>query len=184
MAHPRRYVIVFVTFLLLLVAYLFWMGGQAGPTSPKLAVVFVGMTNNPASTMTPVRVAVCQGATGRCAMFTVSNTTTNQYLRFKTTSVELKTETGWQSFVLSSGSWSGVEGSVWSPRYGCLFAVGWPPGLPTNASWRLQVRYEREPTSLGVILNQKIGRQLFPPGLLQLHRGEGESTIQSSEVNE
>ena len=176
--------IVFAAFILLLVAYLFWMGGQAGPTSPKLSVVFVGMTNNPIRTMTPTRLAVCQGATGRCAMFMVSNISSNRYIWFNTASVEQKTETGWQQFIPSSGSWFGLEGGEWSPGYGCLVAVGWPPGLATNASWRLQVRYGREPSSLGIKLNKMIGRQLFPPGLIPFHRGEPEADVKSSEVKE
>ena len=184
MGHSRRYIIVFAALVLLLVAYLFWQGGQTGPISPKLSVVFVGMTNNPTRTMMPIRVAVCGGATGRCAMFMVSNTTTSQSVRFKTIAVEQKTASGWRLFIPSSGSWFGLEGGDWSPGYGCLVAVGWPPGLATNASWRLQVRYEREPSSLGTILNQKIGRQLFPPGLILFHRGEGEAVVLSSEVKE
>jgi len=184
MARPRRYMIFFAVFVLLIVAYICLWGGHTGPTSPKLSVVFIGMTNNPIRTMTPTRLAVCQGATGRCAMFMVSNISSNQYIWFNTVSVEQKTETGWQQFIPSSGSWFGLEGGEWSPGYGCLVAVGRPPGLSTNASWRLQVRYGREPSSLGIRLNKMIGQKLFPPGLFPLHRGEGEAVVQSSEVKE
>jgi len=117
-------------------------------------------------------------------MFMVSNTTPDQYLWFKATSIEQKTETGWQPFIPSNGSWSGVEGGDWSPGYGCHLAIGWPPGLATNASWRFKMDYGREPSSLGITLNQKIGRQLFPPGLIPFHRNKEESTVQSSEVKE
>jgi len=184
MAYPRRYIIIFAAFVLLVVVYLFLRSLHTGPASPKLSVVFIGMTNNPKRTMTPIRVAICGGATGLCAMLMVSNTSTDQNLWFKTTSVEQQTETGWQPFIPSNSSWFGVEGGDWSPRYGCLVAVGWPPGLATNASWRLQVRYGREQSSLGIILNQKIGRKLFPPGLIPFHRGKEESTVQSSEVKQ
>jgi hypothetical protein len=142
-----------------------------------LSVVFVGMTNNPARSMTPPRLAVCQGATGRCAMFMVSNTSSNQYIWFNTASVEQKTETGWQLFIPYRSPWSGVEGMVWPPGSSGIYAVGWPPGMATNACWRLNVRYGREPPIIGIVVNQKTGRELFP-------RGKEESTIQSSDVKE
>ena len=49
--------------------------------------------------------------------------------------------------------------------------------MATNACWRLNVRYGREPPIIGIIVNQRTGRDLFP-------RGKEELTIQSSEVNE
>jgi hypothetical protein len=134
------------------------------------------MTNNPTPQMTPIRVAVTQDATGLCALFLVTNISAKQYIWFKTASVEQKTEAGWKPFVPKGGPWTGVEGQLWSPGYGCLIAVGWPPGLATNATWRLQMRYGRDPSTLGIIINQKTGREFFP-------RGKAEWTIISSEVN-
>ena len=177
MPHSRRYLAAFAALLLLLAAYLFWSGVHAGPQTAKLSVLFIGMTNNPTAVMTPTRVEVCQGATGLCAMFWVTNIAAKQFIWFATASVEQKTETGWQPFVPSGGSWSGVEGSLWQPGYGCLYAVGWPPGLATNATWRLQVRYGREPPTLGIIINEKSGREIFKSG-------RQESMVPSSVVNQ
>jgi hypothetical protein len=163
--------------LLLLVGYLFWSSVYAVAPATKLSVVFVGMTNSPMRQMTPTRLEVCQGATGLCAKFWVTNIATKQFIWFKTVSIEQKTDAGWQSFVPSGGPWSGVEGSLWQPGYGCLYAVGWPPGLATNATWRLQVLYGRDPSEFGIVVNQKIGRDIFPSG-------KGELTIPSSEVKQ
>lgn len=176
MAHARKYIAIPAVLCLLLVVYLFWSGAGSGPP-PKLSVVFLGMTNNPTRQMTPTRVEVCQGATGLCAIFRVVNTASNKFIWFKAASVEQKTETGWQPFVPNSGSWSGVEGSVWQPGYGCLYAVAWPPGLSTNASWRFRVPYGREPSALATIINQKLGREIFKSG-------RQESTVTSSEVKQ
>jgi hypothetical protein len=127
--------------------------------------------------MTPTRIELCQGATGLCAMFRVANITSNQFIWFKTASVEQKTETGWRPFVPSKGSWSGIEGLLWRPGYACLVAVGWPPGLSTNASWRLQVSYGRDPSTFGILVNQKLERDIFKSG-------REESTVSSSEVSQ
>jgi hypothetical protein len=124
--------------------------------------------------MKPTRVEVCLGATGLCALFGVTNIAPKEFIWFKASVVEQRTETGWQPFV-PNGAWSGVEGSVWQPGYGCLYAVGWPPGLSTNATWRLRVAYGREPSLLGTLINQKLGWEIFK-------RGRQESTVISSEV--
>lgn len=111
--------------------------------------------------MTPTRIELCQGAAGLCAMFWVGNFPSNQFTRFNTVSVEQKTETGWQTFSPSGNAWSGVAGNLWRSGYDCFYAVGWPPGLPTNAVWRLQVRYGKEPSGLGVRLKQILGWDIY-----------------------
>ena len=164
--------------------------GVCGRSTMNLSVQFIGMTNitaadasmqiiwitnSTAGQTLPIPVSG-EGATGRCALFWVTNITAH-HIWFQTTSVEQKTETGWQAFIPSHRSWSGVGGSQWLPRSGRVQAVGWPPGLPTNASWRLRVRYGRDPSLLGMMINQKAGRVIF-------HSGTARTLIASSEVKQ
>jgi hypothetical protein len=149
-------------------------GSGARTVAPS--VVFVGMTNNPTRQMTPTRIEVCQGATGMCALFWVTNFTANEWVWFKTVSVEQKTASGWQRFSPSSSLWMGIEGSLWGPGYGCLVAVGWPPGLSTNAVWRLELSYGRDTSSSATDINQNTDRSIFKSG-------SQESTFTSSEVS-
>jgi hypothetical protein len=142
---------------------LVWTVNPASAAASKPTVLFVGFTNNPVRQMLPFRVETCEGATGLCALFWVTNTSPN-IINFKTDSVEIKTDNGWQPFLPTGAPWGGVEGSLWFSNYGCIYAVGWPPGLRTNATWRLQVRHAREPSLLGILINQKLGRNLFRPG--------------------
>jgi|SRR5581483_5032841 len=163
-------------FVLLLLALLLWASSRPVPAATSLSVGFVGMTNGPARQMKPTRIEVCQGATGLCAMFLVRDVSSNRWIWFKTASIEHKTPTGWQTFLPKGTSWSGINGGYWSPGYGCIFAVGWPPGLPTNATWRLRVSYGPEPSTLGMVLNRKLGREIF-------HSGPEEAVISSEEVS-
>ncbi len=153
--------VVLVLFTLVL---LYWtIDPAAAASASRPTISFVGMTNNPVRQMLPFRVETCEGATGLCALFWVTNTAPRM-TSFKTASVEIKTNRGWEPFVPAGAPWRGVEGSLWHQNYGCFYAVGWPPGLPTNAVWRLQVRHAAEPPLLGIIINQKLGRDLFRPG--------------------
>lgn len=161
--------------VLILVALWSWGGARANASAPKLSVVFVGITNNPVRQMTPTRIELCPGATGLCAMFLVSNASPKQSFWFKTDSIEQKTAAGWQPFTPSGGVWTGVEGSVWTPGYGCIFAVGWPPGLSTNATWRLQMGYGKDLSILQLVMNKKIGVELF-------RSSKNQSSFPSSEV--
>lgn len=175
----RRKLLAFsglVALFLLAVAYFFWTRERGG-SAQKLAVMFVGITNNPVAQMTPNRVAVCRGANGLCALFSVTNIGRSGWIWFNTSFVEQKTETGWQRVKTDQGVWSGVEGGRWTPEYGCLFAVGWPSGVPTNATWRLRVRYGREPSLIGILVNDHLGRMVF-------RRGAEEQTIASSEAKQ
>jgi len=149
--------------------------GVCGRSTINLSVQFIGMTNLATGQTFPTPVSG-EGATGRCALFWVTNITAH-HIWFQTTSVEQKTETGWQVFIPSRRSWSGVGGSDRLPSSGRVQAVGWPPGLPTNASWRLRVRYGRDPSPLGNIINQKLGRVIF-------HSGTERTLIASSEVKQ
>src|ERR1051325_5376797 len=175
MINRHKYTVTVFAFVLLLLAIVLWGSSRPVPVVPSLAVGFVGMTNSPARQMKPTRIEVCNGATGLCAMFSVRDVSSNRWIWFKTASIEQKTPTGWQTFLSNSTSWSGVEGGRWSTGYGCLFAVGWPPGLPTNATWRLRVSYGREPSMSRMVVNRKIGLEIF-------HSGREEATVSSGEV--
>lgn len=176
MTRNPKYIGAITAALLVLGVYWSWseLGRRVQPQ--KLAVLFTGMTNNVTRTMGPPRIEVCGGSSGDCALFLVTNVSRGQYLWFKTAWVERKAETGWERFTPTNQSWSGPEGSLWAPAYGCFFAVGWPPGLPTNGCWRLQMRYGRDPSALGIIINQHTGREFF-------HSGQAESTFPSPEVS-
>src|SRR6266496_3199306 len=152
----RRSAIIFIVVILLLLGCLLWMSVRSHERDRSLAVVFVGWTNNPQHTFSPFRVEVVpQGATGLCALFRVTNVRRSGYILFSTSSVETNDGRGWTAFV-PAGSWSGVGGSTWTPGYTCLYAVGWPPGLPTNSSWRLQLSVAREPSGFYRYANEKL----------------------------
>jgi hypothetical protein len=136
---------------------------QTNPTTPDLSVIFVGLTNGPVRQMTPTSIEVASSATGLCALFWVTNVGTRADLRFRTTSIEQRTRQGWERFVVSK-AWSGVGGSLWTPGYGCLFAIAWPPGMSTNATWRLQLSCQREPTGLRGRINDELGWEAFHAG--------------------
>lgn len=157
----RRYEVLFSVLIVFLLAYTWWLAGSSNVSSKSnLSVVFVGFTNNPQHSMEPVRVEVCQGATGVCALFRVTNASTNRWIRFDTSTVERKDGQGWAQFS-PVGSWAGVGGSVWSPGYSCLYAVEWPPGLPTNTAWRLQLSIAHEPSGLRAFVNRMLHREVF-----------------------
>ena len=153
-------IVVIVVLVAVFVVFFFWVGRHPDPPS----IIFVGMTNNPTRQMSPTRVEVSGDATGPCALFLVTNAVGNQYVWFKTTAVEQKTKTGWQPYVPGGGPWTGIGGMLWQPGYGCLIAVSWPPGLPTNATWRLELSYGADPSSYGILINQRLGRNIFGGG--------------------
>ena len=177
MSNRHKYTVTIFAFVLLLLAVVLWGSSRPVPGAKSLSVGFVGMTNGPARQMKPTRIEVCQGATGLCAMFSVRDVSSNRWIWFKTASIEQKTQTGWQTFLPNATSWSGVEGGMWSPGYGCLIAVGWPPGLPTNATWRLRVGYGREPSTWARVVNRKIGLEIF-------RSGREVATVSSGEVSQ
>src|SRR5688500_850066 len=126
-----RYLALGFAILVLVAFILLRTLNPASAAASKPTVLFVGFTNNPVRQMLPFRVETCEGATGLCALFWVTNTSPN-IINFKTDSVEIKTGNGWEPFLPTGALWRGVEGSLWFPNYGCFYAVGWPPGLPTN----------------------------------------------------
>lgn len=177
MANWQKNAVTASASALLLLALVLWGSSRPVPAATSLSIGFVGMTNGPARQMKPTRIVVCEGATGLCAMFSVRVVSSNRWIWFKTASIEQKTPTGWQTFLPNGTPWSGVEGGLWSPGSGCLYAVGWPPGLPTNATWRLRVSYGREPSTLGRRVNRKIGLAIF-------RSGREEAVISTEEVSQ
>lgn len=161
---------------ILLASILLWINVSTRAKPDKMSVILVGLTNNPSRQSTPVRIEASPGATGLCALFWVTNNTSDQTFWFRTSFAEQKTPSGWQRVPSNSNMpWYGVGGSIWSPNSGCYYAVGWPPGLATNSTWRLRVSYGREPSELGNRINQIIGRQIF-------RSAKEEGTFPSSEV--
>jgi hypothetical protein len=58
---------------------------------------------------------------------------------------------------------------VYPPGTCWNYVVAWPPGVPTNASWRLQLRYGRWASPKALKLNDALGMDLFP------RRGNGQA---------
>ena len=152
-------------------------GGNAAPVTPELTVQFVGLTNDPVNSMSPVRVCVAQGTTGLCVLFRVMNPAANVSAQFDTTGIEVNQGHGWE-LVPVPGRWYGVAGGAWTPGYGCLCAVGWPPGVSTNVTWRLRLSVAHEPArgSWRQKINRLLHHEFF--GLYD------QQTITSSEVRQ
>jgi hypothetical protein len=177
MTRLQQIIVYFAALIVLLTGYLSFRDVPAKSSVASLSVLFLGMTNNPVWQSTAPRVVVSRGVTGLCALFLVTNVTARQSLWFNTTSIEQKTEAGWKTFVPTGSSWSAIGGGLWSPKYGCLVSVGWPPGLATNATWRLKVSYGRDPSPLGNLINQNTGHGFFPSG-------KEEAIISSTDVSQ
>ncbi len=181
MTRPRKYVAFAAVLVIVSLLFLISPHSRTGTTQKKLAVIFIGLTNSPTRTMGPPRVEVCPGATGLCALFLVTNTTSKEFLWFKTPFAEQKSEGEWKQLSHDANTWAGVQGSLWGPGYGCLMAVGWPPGLPTNSTWRLLVEYGPDPSTLGILINQHVSERVLGRDLF--HGGEKEKSVSSAEVS-
>ena len=146
-----------------LVIGLGWQLASPSRAVPPLSVSFTGWSNNPVRVPPPAgRVELGLGATGRCALFWVTNTGPNgSRLWFDSNQVEQKVAGEWRPFIPTNNSWSGVGGSLWMGQYGCTIAVGQPPGLDANAVWRLQVRCGKDRSSLQLWINSLLGREIF-----------------------
>jgi hypothetical protein len=170
-----RYAVGFLALLLILALLLARLSREAPPTG-DLAVTFLGITNNPAPSFRPVRLAMVGGATGLCAIFRIANVTSNYFLEFEGAGVErLSPEKGvTNSF---SPRYSGTLGSRWMPGYSCLYAFGWPSEVPTNESWRLVLTVQREPGGIRRHVNDYMQRDFFTLKPYAKH------TIRSTEVD-
>jgi hypothetical protein len=154
-------VLILVGVLGVFAGLLLWLLGAKKPRS--ISVEFVGLTNNPVATLPSAapRLVLAAGATNLCALFWFTNAHAAS-VWFKTDCAEQKVGGKWVECARPSGQWNGVDGGLWMKGSGCLWAIGWPPGLPTNATWRLQVRYGNDLSMFKIIMNQKFGAVFHP----------------------
>ena len=82
MPSKRAAALVAVLTLLLLFGLVALLPKEQSPTG-DLAVSFLGITNNPTRSYAPVRLEMVQGAGGLCAVFRVSNVTSNHVLNYE-----------------------------------------------------------------------------------------------------
>jgi hypothetical protein len=163
MSYPGRYILVVAAGLFFL-GYVVSVSVHTKAKAPLLSITFQGWTNNPVRSPPPNRLELARGATGRCALFWVTNAEPFDHtLWFDSFEVEQNTNGQWLAFTRTNSLWSGVEGSVWWGGYGCMYAVGWPPGLPTNATWRLRIRCGRDLSPIKLRINEKLRRKIFHP---------------------
>ena len=160
MSAQRKFRLLACGLGFLVIVFLFLKIFQAPRQGSPLSLLFVGLTNNPVSQFRPYRIAVAGNPSGLCALFQLKNTGFLRAIGFETSGLEVLTEDGWEQFS-PTGAWQGIVGDTWFPGSGCLFAVGWPPGLSTNASWRLVVRSRLELTIPGEVINQWSGKRIF-----------------------
>jgi hypothetical protein len=153
-------VLISIGFVVVLVGLLYWLLGGKHPPS----VEFVSLTNNPVSIppSASARLILSEGATNLCALFWFTNSNAAS-VWFKTECAEQKVGGKWIECARPSARWNGVGGGLWFKGSGCLYAVGWPPGLPTNAIWRLQVRYGNDLSLSKLIMNRRLRFMLFRP---------------------
>ncbi|HTH49716.1 MAG TPA: hypothetical protein VMB21_19540 [Candidatus Limnocylindria bacterium] len=160
-AQSRRQAYLFILVVAVMLVLL-WRIASRGPTSQPadLSVTFLGLTNNPVAQFKPFRLCVPGSPTGTCALFQLKNVGRLRSIGFETLGVEQLTREGWRPFS-PTGPWQGMNGSVWTPGSAALFAIGWPPGLASDATWRLTLRWRRELPVIKEVINQWSGRQLF-----------------------
>ncbi len=162
---------------LVLLSLLVWSGFRADST-PRLTVVFVGAENDPIS-HPPNGPTVLHGGRGLCAVFAVTNISKQDAIWFNTCAVEQKVGSEWRrtlvpsylSRVLGAKPWFLIDSDdvndVYPPGRAWYYVVPWPPNLPTNAIWRLQLRYGRAPSAFTKKMSStfdftgKLGSALF-----------------------
>jgi hypothetical protein len=157
----RKRVIILVGVLCVIAGVLFSLLSFSRPRS--VSVNFVCLTNNPVRAFTSPagRFEVAMGATNLCAVFWFTNASAAS-VWFKTDCAERKVDGKWVECARPGGQWNGLEGGMWTKGSGCLYAVGWPPGGPTNATWRLRVRCGNDLSVFKIVVNQKLGA-IFSP---------------------
>jgi hypothetical protein len=74
---------------------------------------------------------------------------------------------GWAQVFPTNIFW-GIDAYI-DARSGDLYSLPWPGcrdqrSLSPGATWRLQLRYARAPSQLGVALNNKLGKEVFHEG--------------------
>ena len=104
----------------------------------------VGFTNDPPVVMpSATSIGVVGSGLGLHALFSITNTSSVNFMQFETAAVERYEDGIWKEFTpVLEGSptnqWAAPKGSFLAPGYGCVIAVAWP-GIPTNCSWRLRI---------------------------------------------
>lgn len=188
MRLPRRSFLVGVG-VALLATVLFWLCGglRIGSAPTRLAVVFVNVQNDPVS-HPPKGPTVLHGGLGLCAIFAVTNVGTDASMWFRTSAVEHRVGEEWRrnpvppyrSRVvdqLRTGGkpWFLIDSDdvndVFPPGRGWYYAVPWPPDVPTNAVWRLELRYGRLPSPRARKVDDQLGVRLFA------RRGQGRTLV-------
>jgi hypothetical protein len=176
---------------LALLSLLVWSGFRADST-PRLTVMLVGVENDPIS-HPPDGPTVLHGGRGLCAVFAVTNISKQDAIWFNTCAVEHKVGLEWRrtlvpsylSRVLSEKPWLLIDSDdvndVYPPGRAWYYVVPWPPNIPTNATWRLQLRYGRTPSAFTKKMSSafdftgKLGSTLF-------NKRRAEGTLLTPEV--
>jgi hypothetical protein len=196
-AFSRKH--LFAVGALLLVALVIWSGLRRGSAPPRLAVGLVAIDNNPGSRPQLIPM-VLNGNTGLCAVFAVTNVAKDASIWFNTSALEQKVGSEWRRTVLppyhvrvddelraGRKPWFLIDSDdvydLCPPGRAWYYAVAWPPDVPTNGVWRLQLRYGRAPSALTVKLSDafdftgRLGAILF-----NKHRTQG--TLVTPEVRQ
>lgn len=148
---------------LLLLGGLLWSAFRARTASPPLAVVLVKVQNDPLSHWHQPG-TVLHGGRGLCAIFAVTNTSPRDRLWFNTWALEEKIGPQWRRTILATYASRNRAGhpaflidsedvnDLYPPGRAWYYVVPWPSGIPTNATWRLLVRYGKAPSPLTIKL--------------------------------
>jgi hypothetical protein len=184
---PRRFLVLMGALLSLLLV--FWLSGgfQGFPQPPRLAVGFVTVESDPF--FHPMRgPTVLNGAAGLCAIFAVTNAGKDTSVWFDTCAVEQNVGTEWRRTPvlpyalrvteiprIGETPWVGITSDSvnnnYPPGTAWYYVVEWPPGVPTNACWRLELRYGAQPSPKAQKLDDALGVRLFSK------RGRGETLL-------
>lgn len=173
---PPKYVLGVAVLLPLLVCW--WGGGFQAAKPTKLGVELLAVVTDDPMHRRAERSTVLNGITGLSAIFAVTNGSQDASLYFDTCAVEQKIQGEWQRTEVppyesrvrqkrgvGAPPWSGIAsddvggyppGTCWN------YVVAWPPGVPTNATWRLQLRYWRCASPTAMKLDDELGIDLFP----------------------
>lgn len=170
----RRLLITFFSLLALIVIVCLLMP-QEGPKG-DLAVIFLGVTNNPVRSLRPVRLEMFQGTTGLCAVFDVKSLATNRFIQFEQEAIERREGREWKTSSRTAKHSGGISGMRWTPGYKCLYALPWPAELSTNAAWRAVLSVQRETGGFRLWVNNRTRRDIFKLPTF------GKHTVYSSEV--
>jgi hypothetical protein len=160
--RPQQYLPVLGALLFLLLLFGWGNGIRRGSAPPRLAVGLVAVENNPGHPRARAP-TVLNGITGLCAIFALTNISKDASIWFDTSAVEQRVGSEWRRIPvppyesrerihLQGGKpwWaiaSNSTGTKFSPGTSCHFVVAWPPDLPTNASWRLELCCGPEPSA-------------------------------------